>query len=263
MRKSLMGRLVGGTLLAATIVLGSGGGALARDEPAPVKEIKDERALKLLRDMSDQLAGSKTLQFKARGLFPLDSPTGQYISLFASSRVLIQRPDRLFVESRGDLLPNDLYYDGKMVTAIGPAGKFYVQQEASGGTLDAVLQQEIAGADTLAPFVDILVSDPYTRLAKDLSSAILVGQSTIAGVKTDHLAFTAPGVDWEVWIGTQDKLPRLMITSYRGGERQPTFTIEFSDWKRDAPVPAQTFKVAIPKDAARLEFKQLGIAQSR
>ena len=78
-------------------------------------------------------------------------------------------------------------------------------------------------------------------LPRKLSSAIWVGQSKIGGVKTDHLAFTAKGIDWEIWIGTRDKLPRLMVVSYRDGERQPTFTVEFSDWKLDAPVSAQTF----------------------
>jgi hypothetical protein len=267
MERNVMVNLVGGTFLAATLLLGASGTALAdekREPPATsAKEIKDQRALKLLKDMSDTLAAARTLQFKARSLLPLESPTGQYISLFAASRVLLQRPDRLFVESRGDLLPNDLYYNGKTVTAIGPARKFYAQQEGSGSTVDEVLQQEHPGADTLAPFVDLLVSDPYARLTKDLSSAFVVGQSTIAGVKTDHLAFTAPGIDWELWIGAQDKLPRLAVASYRSGERQPTFTVEFSDWKLNAPLPAQSFEVSIPKDAVKLEFKRIGLAQSK
>jgi hypothetical protein len=211
-----MVNLVGGTFLAATLLLGGSGTALAdetRAPPAaaPVLEIKDERALLLLKGMSDTVAKARTLSFRVRSLVPLAAPTGQYVSLFASSRVLLQRPDRLFVESRGDLLPNDLYYNGKTVTVIGPARKFYTQQEVGGSTLDTVLDQDIPAADSLAPFVDLLVSDPYARLAKDLSSALVVGQSTIGGVKTDHLAFAARGVDWEVWIGVHDKLPRLVV----------------------------------------------------
>ena len=70
---------------------------------APAKEIKDERALKLLKGMSDTLTKAKSLSFKARGLVPFEAPTGQFVSLFASSRVVMQRPDKLFVETRGDL----------------------------------------------------------------------------------------------------------------------------------------------------------------
>ena len=80
----------------------------------------------------------------------------------------------------------------------------------------------------------------------------------MGGVKTDHLAFSAPGVDWEIWIGAQDKLPRLMVVSHRTGERQPTFTVELLDWKVNASVPASTFNAMIPKDAAKIEFKPYG-----
>lgn len=266
MKRNMTVHLFGGFALAALLLLGGGAATLADDKPAQpaaaAPEIKDERALKLLKEMSDTLAKARTVSFKARSLAPLVAPTGQYVSLFGTARVSMQRPDRLLVESRGDLLPNNLYYNGKTLTAIGPAKKFYAQQDASGGTLDTVLENEQPAADILAPFVDFLVSDPYARVAKDLSSALFVGQSTLGGVKTDHLAFAAPGVDWEVWIGAQDKLPRLVLVSYRGDDRQPHFMVEFSDWKLNAPIPPQTFNVTIPKDAVRLEFKRQGLPQS-
>lgn len=268
MKQKAIGHFCGGTLLAAAVIFGGCAAAVAEEKPqpaeAPVAQVKDQRALTLLKNMSDKLAKAKTVGFKVRSLVPLAAPGGQYISLFGSSRVLMQRPDRLFVESRGELFPIDLYFDGKtVIAAVGPGNALYAQQAATGSTIDAILEKEHPAADTLAPFVDLLVSDPYARLAKDLTGALLVGESTIAGVQTEHLAFTAKGVDWEIWIGTKDSLPRLLIVSYRSGERQPGFTVEFSDWKLDAPIPAQTFKVALAKDATRLEFKLHGLPQSK
>ncbi|MGO4394867.1 DUF2092 domain-containing protein [Variovorax sp. M-6] len=250
-------------LLAVSALLGDGRVALAQDSKsppvaAPAKDFKDERALAMLRRMSDTLGGAKTLSFKVRGIVPTHAPTGQYVSLFASSRVVMQRPDKLFVEARGDLFPSDTFYDGKTVTVIGVDNKFYTQRDAAGGAIEALMQSVQPGSDATAPFLDLLVADPYAFLTKDFSSAFWVGQSTIGGVKTDHLAFTAPGLDWEIWIGAADKLPRLMVVSYRTGERQPTFTVEFSEWKLNASVPAKTFNATIPKGAVKLEFKQIG-----
>jgi hypothetical protein len=243
-------------------LLHCGGSAFAEDAPITpstptesVQMVKDEQALNLLKVMSDTLTNAKTLSFKARSLVPIEAPNGQLVSMFGNSRVVMQRPDKLFVESRGDLFPNDLYYNGKTVTAIGLQKKFYVQREAENPTLDDAILDANPGSDTLAPFVEMLVSDPYTLLTQYVLSAMVVGQSTIDGVKTDHLAFTAKGVDWEIWIGTQDKLPRLMVVSYREGERQPTFTVVFSNWKLNAPVPAHTFNAVIPKGAVKLDFK--------
>ena len=254
-------RQLGIALLAVSTLIGPVGVAMAQEAPAtataPAKTFKDERALGLLKAMSDTLTGAKTLDFKIRGIVPTPSPTGQYVSLFASSRVVMQRPDKLFVTSRGDLFPSDIVYDGKTVTVIGADHKFYAQREAAGGAIESLMKNELPGSDATTPFLDLLVPDPFALLTRDLSSAFWVGQSTVGGVKTDHLAFTAEGLDWEVWIGAKDKLPRLMVISYRTGERQPTFTVEFSDWKLGAPVASQTFNASIPKGALKLEFKQM------
>lgn len=243
-------------LLAAIGFLHSGT-SVAQDSPVtpPASEIKETRALDLLKEMSNTLAKTKSLSFKVRGLVPFAAPTGQYVSLFASSRVLMQRPDKLFVESRGDHFPNDLYFDGKTVTAIGLHKKFYAQKPASGSTIDALIQNAQPGADVLAMFAEVLVAAPYAALTDDLSSAFWVGQSTIGGVRADHLAFTGKGLDWEIWIGTRDRLPLMMVVAHREGERQPTFTVEFSDWKLNAAIPAKTFQAMIPKGAVKLEFK--------
>lgn len=258
---------LGIALFAATSLLGAGGLALAEDKPVPsatsAKEFKDERALKLLRSMSDTLAGAKALSFRIRGIVPVASPTGQYVSMFASTSVVMQRPAKLFVQARGDLFPSDLYFDGKTLTSIDLGGKFFAQRDAVGGAIEALLKDPHPGSEIMAPFLELLVPDPYAVLTKDFSSAFWVGQSTIGSVKTDHLAFTAKGLDWEIWIGTADKLPRLMVVSYRTGERQPTFTVEFSDWKLNAPVPAQTFTPKIPKGAVRIEFKPFAPAPTK
>ena len=70
---------------------------------------------------------------------------------------------------------------------------------------------------------------------------------------------------FEVWIaiGNKDRLPRLMVVSYRVAGRQPTFTVELSDWKLNGAVPASTFTAAIPKGATRVEFKLQGPAAAK
>lgn len=247
-----------GRALCVVALLG-GGGVMAQDKAAPTaapaQAIKDERALAVLKGMSDKLASAKTLAFSVRGLVPIAAPTGQLISLFASTNVTMQRPDKLVVKSRGDLFPSDLYYDGKTVTAIGADKNFYAQRDAADGAIEAVMRQAQPGSDNVAPFFDLLGPDPYAGLTADLLSALWVGQSTVGGVKAEHLAFTTKGIDWEIWIGSADKLPRLMVVAHRLGERQPTFVTEFSAWKLGAAVPPQSFVPPIPKGAVKLEFK--------
>ncbi|MDM0110496.1 hypothetical protein QTH97_36855, partial [Variovorax sp. J22R24] len=68
-------RRLGLAMLTAAALLGAERAALAQDTKpaqaaAPAKDFKDERALALLRGMSDTLAGAKTLSFKVRGIVP-------------------------------------------------------------------------------------------------------------------------------------------------------------------------------------------------
>ena len=107
----------------------------------------------------------------------------------------------------------------------------------------------------------MLPSDAYVRLTQNLSSALYVGQSTIGAAKVDHLAFAGKALDWEIWIGTADRLPRFMIGAYLDLERSPTFWVEFADGKVNWPIYAKTFTAAIPANAKRIEFKRETAAQ--
>jgi hypothetical protein len=71
------------------------------------------------------------LRFQYRGLLPVTGPTGQYVNLMASASVVMQRPDRLRVQARGDLFPSDLFHDGKTVTVVAANPKVYAQREAA------------------------------------------------------------------------------------------------------------------------------------
>lgn len=183
------------------------------------------------------------------------APTGQYISLFASSRVFIQRPNQLFIETRGDLSPVDLYLNGKTVTAVDRISNFYSQREITGATIAEFIQQEHPGSDTMAPFIEMLSANPNGTLTQELTASLWVGQSELDGVLTDHLAFTAKSVDWEIWLGVADRLPRLIVVSYRSGARQPNFSAQFQDWKLNKKIPVQTFNYTIPKGAEKINFR--------
>ena len=137
-------------MLVAVGLLGGAGVALAQEKPAadllriPLREIKDERALKRLQAMSDTLAGAKTLRFQYRGLLPVTGPTGQYVNLMASASVVMQRPDRLRVQARGDLFPSDLFHDGKTVTVVAANPKVYAQREAAGSLVESFTRSPVA-----------------------------------------------------------------------------------------------------------------------
>ena len=227
-------------------------GAQAAPSAAPIDLVKDPRALAALKAMSERLASAKSFTVHARNIVPMVGPNGQWISLIGSARVALQRPDRLFVERGGDQVRMDVYYDGKTLTLYAPDEKLYAEVPAP-PTLDATLTEALDSAESTFPYLEVLLSDPYGVITTDLKGALYVGESSIEGVKTEHLALVSPGVDWEIWIGADDKLPRLVQAKYVQVEKVPTIMTHFYDWKLDAPIPAATFVFEKAAGAHRIE----------
>jgi hypothetical protein len=213
----------------------------------------DQRALDALKLMSDTLAQAKSVRFETRSMVPIKS-NGIWVSLFGTSRVVKEGPGKLFAETRGDFFPYDFYFDGKTVTAYSPTKNFYAEKAVL-GTIDDVIEAAYREEGKSFPYADILVAEPYKVLTEGLINAVYVGQSTIGGVKTDHLVFFNKGVDWQIWIGAEDHLPRLVHANYLDDISEPNYTVEFLDWKLNGPVSPETFVFQNTSKAAKVEFR--------
>ncbi len=89
------------------------------------------------------------------------------------------------------------------------------------------------------PFDDVIVSDPYKDLADDLRMAFYIGQSkVVGGTTTDMVAYDTGGVFIEIWIGVDDKLPRLLRAIY-------------SDDPNEIPAPTGTLQLAARSECDR------------
>ena len=222
--------------------------------PQPAATSLDPRAMDTLKLMSDTLSQAKSLRFETRSMVPVKSPNGIWVSLFGTSRVVKEGSDKLFAETRGDFFPYDFYFDGKTVTAYTPGKNLYAEKAAP-GTVDDVIEAAYREEGKSFPYADILVAEPYSVLTGGLVKAVYVGKSTVGGVKTDHLFFSNKGVDWQIWIGADDHLPRLVYANYMDDISEPSYTVGFLNWKINAPVPPETFLFQNTSKAAKVEFR--------
>ena len=220
----------------------------------------DKRALDELKLMSDTISQAKTVRFHACSMAPLRTPDGIWINLYETSQVVKQGPGKLFASRAGDFTPYNFYFDGKMITVYSPDKNLYAVKEAP-GTIDDIIEKAYREEGKSFPYADILISDPYAAMTDGLISAIYIGQSTIrplsgsGGVKTDHLVFSNKGVQWQIWIGTENHLPRLVCATYLGDASEPSYTVEFDGWKINEPVSADTFIFKNISNAKKIEFR--------
>lgn len=227
------------------------GGAAAKPAAKPVLEPK---ALDLLKAMSDKLAAAKSLSFTALVTYEHPSRIGPALAYTTLSEVLMERPNKLRVITAGDGPASEFYYDGKTVMAYSPAENAVAIAEAP-PTMDAMLKAAFDRAAIYFPFTDLIVTDPYKDIADGLVHAFYIGQSkVVGGTTTDMVAYADNDVFVQLWIGAEDKLPRMVRAVYSKDRLRLRNQMELSNWKLNPAAAAEAFTSSKAGAAKRIPF---------
>jgi hypothetical protein len=218
------------------------------------KPALEPKAIDLLKAASNRLAAAHSMSFTA--VVTDESPSRLAIPLAytTKSEVVMQRPNKLRVITLGDGPASEFYYDGKIMMAYAPAEDLVAVADAP-PTIDETMEVAYHVAAVYFPFDDVLVSDPYKDIAEDLRLAFYVGQSNvIGGTKTDIVAYDTGGVFIEIWIGADDKLPRMLRAIYVDDPLRLRHQLELSDWKIDPTLSPDVFGSSKAAAAKHIKF---------
>jgi len=221
---------------------------------APALQL-EPNALDILKATSDKLSAAHTLSFTAVELFEQLTRQGAPLGYTAKYEVTLQRPDKLRVLKPADGNATSFYYDGKSIMGYSPAENLLAVADAP-PTIDATLEKAYQLAGIYVPFDDVIVANPYSDLAPGLKHAYYVGQShVVGGTTTDIVAYAGDGVFVQLWVGAEDKLPRLMRAIFLDDPDHLRHELAFTDWKLDETVSADTFSPpATAATAKRIPF---------
>jgi hypothetical protein len=197
----------------------------------------DQRALDLLAETSNRLATADMLAFKA-----VVTDERPYLQR-TTSDVLMKRPDKLRVITDGAGPFSEFYYDGRMITEFSPETDFSTATTAP-PTIDGALRAVYNSAGIYFPFTEIIRTDRYEGSAGCFENAAYLGQArAFDGTTTDLIAYTVNGIFVQLWIGVEDKLPRMLLAVHRDDPLQLRHQLEFSNWQINQPVSIQAFNV--------------------
>jgi hypothetical protein len=225
--------------------------------PGPLITL-EPKAIEILKASSSKLAAARSMSFTAVVSYESPSRLGAPLVYTTRSDVLLQRPDKLRVVTPGDGPASEFYYDGKIMMAYTPAENFVAVADAP-PTIDATLKAAYDTAAIYFPFTDLIVADPYADIADGLRVAFYIGQSSVVGgTVTDIVAYAHDNVFVQMWIGAEDKLPRMARAVYSNDRSQLRHQMEMSNWKLDVAVPADAFGTAKSAKATRIKFSHPG-----
>ncbi|SRR6266487_1644537 len=227
----------------------------AEASPAPeASPALEPKAIEILKTASSRLAAAHTLKFTAIEFYETSSRQGHPLSLTTKSEVTLQRPDKLRVIMSADGPASEFYYNGKKMMAYAPAENLVAVADAP-PTIDAALEAAHRSAAIYFPFTDLIVADPYKDMEEGLKLAYYIGKSKVVGATTtDMVAYVDSGVFVQIWIGAEDKLPRLLHAIYLDDPEQLRHNLILSDWQLDSVVPAGTFSSSKAASANPMPF---------
>lgn len=218
--------------------------------PPPV----EARALELVKAMGARLAQAKTLQFDARSTYEVPGPNDTRVYFTTAAAVSFQRPDKLRVISLGDGPPSAFYATGQEISAYTPGRRLLAVAPAP-GAIDAALKVAYDKGGLYLPFADVLLADPAKTILDGITTAYLAGQSKLVGeVTTDVVVLAGDDIRAQVWIGSEDKLPRKMIVTFPKAPNAPHYETEFSNWLLDRTFHPNEFRIDWAGKSQRIEF---------
>jgi len=217
----------------------------------------DPVAKQTLQRMTDYLRSLK--QFSVHTQITLEDllPSGQRIDTDISTNVIISRPNKLHAERKGELLDQAFYYDGKTLTLYNATDAVYATEPAP-ATIEAMLDYARESLGLIIPVSDLVYRNAFPLLMQGVTSATVIGKAVIKGVTCDHLAFSRPDVDFQVWIadGKQPLPCKYVVTDTSTPALISTSTV-MSDWNVAPAVADERFTFVPPDGVKAISFMPL------
>ena len=250
-------------LILAGSVLAQGTAAPKSPRPAAKAKAKvplliEQRAIDLIKAASARLAAAKSMGFTAIVDIEYPSKLGPPLAYPVRYDVAMQRPDKLRVLQSGAGPANEFYYDGKAILAYAPEANVVAVSDAP-PTIEAALKFAYDKAAIYYPFTDLLLPDPYAVMTDKVLHAFYIGASgAVGGVPTEAVAWATNDVFIQMWVGTEDKLPRRIRAMFANDPLKLRHDMQLSNWQIEREPRRRHLRVAEGAKCAAHHLRQAG-----
>jgi len=229
--------------------------APANAQVPQVTPSSDVSAISILKRTLNLLANQKQFSFTAELGFDVVQDDGQKIEFGSRRRLIIQRPDRIRIESQernGHKL--QMIYNGSEISFFSARENKYAIKPKT-GTLDDFLNLLVEELEVEIPLAQVGYKDFPEIIMEKIDTGFIIGESTVAGILCDHLTFRNDQTDFQIWIRKSgDPLPVRWVITYKQNEGQPQFWTQFIEWNLNPKIDDSTFSFTPPKGAERIQF---------
>ena len=166
--------------------------------------------------------------------------------------VKVDRPDKLRVDTVGDIKDRSVYINDGLFTLIDHKFNYYGQLKVP-ETTDRALDFIFKSYGITAPLASLIYSDMYKRTK--FSKGKYFGMVNVGGVECDYVAFRNKSGEVHIWIATGNKplvkAYSIIDTYVEGKPRKDTLVT----WYTSPKIPESDFVFSAPKGASRISVE--------
>jgi hypothetical protein len=217
----------------------------------------DPAAVKTLKKMTDYLDGLKQFSVNTQVIVEEIHFSGHRVDYDMTVNVTVKRPNKMRALRTGEFTNQRFFYDGKTVTVYNPDQKAYATDKAP-DTIEKVITVAREKDGVLLPAADLLYRNAFPLMTQDLTLAVVVGKAVVGGVRCDHLLFSRPEVDFQVWVSEgKQPWPRKYVVTETSTPEKLAITAFLSNWNTAPAVDDAQFKFVPPKGTKAITFSEL------
>jgi len=214
----------------------------------------DPAAVQILQKMTAYVRELKSFSVHTQTTLEDVLDSGQRVDMDVAAEVIVSRPDRVRAQRVGGSFNQAFYYDGTTLTLVNPGDGVYATQPAP-NTIEGMLDFAREELGLTIPIADLVYRNAYAILMQGVESAFVLDPVSIGDMTCDHLVFSRPDVDFQVWVATGDRpLPcKYAVTDINAPELLTTVTVT-SDWNLVPAVNAAEFEFTPPDGTVSVPF---------
>jgi hypothetical protein len=213
-------------------------------------------ARELLMRMARYLSSQPAFSVNVISAYDVVQASGQKIEFAERRHVVVNRPDRLSVETeRSDGARGGAVFTGREIVLVDVTNRVYASEQQPAGGLDESILHFVNDLKMRLPLAVMLMQRLPTELERRVRSVDYVEKTNLLGTPSHHLAARGDTVDLQVWVadGAQP-LPLRVVLTYKDAPGQPEFRAQFVDWNLAPAINETTFRPQIPDGAHKIQF---------
>lgn len=221
--------------------------------PAMGGEGISPEAEKILRSMSTYLGGVSAFSVKADLDNEIIDLSGQKLQFSSSTTIVVERPQRLYVNRQDASAGVEIIFDGSTLTLHSKDHNAYAQME-NPGTIDDAIDTVLDKIGMAAPGPELLYADSYSGLSAGVTKGVYLGTAYVNGIECHHLAFRESRTDWQLWVQVGDApLPMKYVITTKWVTGAPQYSIRYREWDMSPRIEADLFKFSAPAGVGKME----------